>query len=439
MAINTKGLFMTPQELQSNALRTLQERQAAISGMGGSMDALLGQVAAGGEVAGGMMAQGLKNVFGIKTAEERAAEKTQARLKEASTDYHGLMALGQEFMKEGNMREAYAVMQMAEPLKPEKTDPLKPQSQYGKIAVDEGLAVGTPDYVARVRQLYADDNAEGGVDIKDTNDIKNIFAHAKFKFGCDARDPECFRKAEASYKELKRDDQIEVLGYKTAEAAREKAMASANAVRTANSALRILDSGEVNIGSFPATRQGLDKFIATFLPSFGSTAGERASRTALLLSQTKTLAGELLSSGMFGEGTGISQRDLQTAEEIAGAADTLTPESMKEILELNAKMNAAKIMRFNQRVDNYSPDFFARTVYGSPDSFKVMIEPLYETKNVGVKPSVETVPYYDPDSDMMFDIPKLAKKALGSDGKTYYIFEGKTYSLDGTPVDAEIN
>jgi len=398
MATDYSGLFTTPQELQANTLNQLQKRQAAISGMGGSMDALLGQIAAGGGTSGAMMAQGIKSMFGLKSSAEMQAAKMQERLAQAKGDYAGLMTLGQELMNDGNMKDAYAVMKMAKEFEP-----------------------------------------EAGVDITDTNDIKNIFAHAKFKFGCDARDPECFKKAEASYKQLKRDDQIEVLGYKTAEASREKAEASANAIRTANSALRILDSGEVNIGSFPATRQGLDKFIATFLPSYGSTASERASRTALLLSQTKTLAGELLSSGMFGEGTGISQRDLQTAEEIAGAADTLTPESMKKILELNAKMNAAKVMRFNQRVDNYSPDFFARTVYGSPDNFKVMIEPLYQTKNVGVKPPVETVSYYDPDTDMLYDIPKLAKKALGSDGKTYYIFEGKTYSLDGTPVDAEIN
>lgn len=433
MANDYSGLFTTPQELQANALNQLQKRQAAISGMGGSYDALLGQIAAGGGTTGAMMAQGIKSMFGLKSGEEMAAERTQERLKKAGNDYHGLMSLGKELMNEGDMKQAYAVMQLAKDMKPESTDPLKPQSTYGKIAVDEGFAVGTPDYVARVRQLHADDNKEDGVDITDTNDIKNIFAHAKFKFGCDARDPECFAKAEESYMNLRRADtaqqKMEVFGYEGLTKRTDEARAAASSIRTVNSALETLDKGGANIGSFPNTRQGADKLVGTL---FGiQSAADQAAQTELLLAQTGTLAKELLQTGAFGEGTGISKVDLEAAQKLAGASNQLTPEGMRQILEYQAKMYMAKIQRHNERIKKYSPEFYARTPEGDVDMFYVTTPDLYKMKNVGVRKGPETVSYYDEKTDMMFDIPKGA--VFGNNG-TVYEFEGSYYNLDGTEI-----
>ena len=42
MATDYSGLFTTPQELQASRINALRNRQAQISGMGGSYDALIG-------------------------------------------------------------------------------------------------------------------------------------------------------------------------------------------------------------------------------------------------------------------------------------------------------------------------------------------------------------------------------------------------------------
>lgn len=397
MANDYSGLFTTPQELQANTLNQLQKRQAAISGMGGSYDALLGQIAAGGGTTGAMMAQGIKSMFGLQTQPEMQAQKMQDRLAAAKGDYAGLMALGQELMNDGNMKDAYAVMSMAKEIKPEAE--------------------------------------EAGVNIMDTNDMKNIAAIGASEFGCDVRkDPQCFLKAKESYINLKRADtaqqKMEVFGYEGLVKKRDEATAAARSIETINESLRTLDSGNVNIGSFPETRQGAMKFASQV---FGWEEGEQTvARTAKLMAQTKALAGELLASGMFGAGTGISERDLLTAQEMAGAANTLTPSAMKQILEYNAKMNELKIKKFNERLDRYSPEFFARTPEGDQDAFYVGTPEVYQMQNIGVPKEPDKVPVFE--GDMMFMVPKGAVMGTFSDGTRGYVVGDKKYTLEGEEI-----
>lgn len=76
--MDISGMFTSPQEIRQARLDDLRKRQAANSQMGGSYNQLLGQIAAGGGVTGGMLAEGLGRAFGMKSAEEAQAEKIQS-------------------------------------------------------------------------------------------------------------------------------------------------------------------------------------------------------------------------------------------------------------------------------------------------------------------------------------------------------------------------
>lgn len=340
------------------------------------------------------MAQGFRDA--AMSPEEAKAAQMQDKLKKAKGDYEGLMALGQELMNEGNTAEAYTILMMAKDLKPEAE--------------------------------------EDAINTMDTNDMKNIAAIGANQFQCDVRkDPQCFLKAKEEYINLKRADtaqqKMEVFGYEGLNKRRDEAAQAAQSINSANAALKTLDSEKVIVGSFAKTRQGAIKMASQI---FGWQEGKEAvANTALLMSQTKNLAGELLASGMYGSGTAISDRDLQTVQEIAGASENLTPESMKFILEWNAKMNAEKIKRHNDRLGNYSEEFWGRTPEGGPDAFVVQTPALYETQNVGVEEQPKVASVYEESLDQMVEIP-LGAQVGTKDGKRGYVLNGKFYPFDGS-------
>lgn len=75
MANEFAGMFENPALIRENRLDALQQQQAQLRTMGGSMSGLLGQVAAG---TGGVMAEGIAGMFGLQTAEEKQAAKENA-------------------------------------------------------------------------------------------------------------------------------------------------------------------------------------------------------------------------------------------------------------------------------------------------------------------------------------------------------------------------
>ena len=419
------GLFKTPAQVRAEQEQALMEQGSRSAGMllkqptrSGIAAGILGQGAAAAQympkaadrfvkgmlgaaggvagLAGNQQAQAALQQAAVSPEVQRA-QQMQEKMAKAKGDYAGLMALGQEMLRSGDMQGAYAVLAMAKDLKPE---------------------------------------VEDAVNTMDTNDMKNIAAIGANQFQCDVtKDPQCFARARDAYIELKRADtaqqKMEVFGYEGLSKKRDEAETAARSIRTANESLRILDSGTVNVGLLPKTKQGAYKLASEL---FGWQEGkEVVTRTATLMASTKQLAGELLSSGMFGSGTAISERDLLTAQEIAGAADTLTPESMKQILELNAKMNKAKIEGYNKKLDRYSPEFYARTPEGVQEGFMVEAPDLYETKNLGVEKDSkpETIPIFE--GDMMFMVPKGATMGTYK-GQRGYMLDGKFYTMEGTEV-----
>ena len=192
-------------------------------------------------------------------------------------------------------------------------------------------------------------------------------------------------------------------------------------IQVANHALELIDSGQLNVGSFGEARQGAERLYKTVLGSFGIEVDDNESvqRTEELIATTGRLAGQLLASGMFGAGTGISEKDLQFARQMVGNAQNLTPEGMVRILRLNAQLSQQRIEKYNKRVDSMSDAFWARTPEGSKASYMVNAPQLYQTKNV--EPT----------------IPAGAQKGTSADGTPVYLVkkDGKwtPYTMDGKP------
>lgn len=215
-------------------------------------------------------------------------------------------------------------------------------------------------------------------------------------------------KAYQMYIDSKRTDPMVTKTFERLETEYDKAINSVSTIKTTNEALRTLDSGRVIIGSFPKTRKGAEKLVEQV---FGLDSDGAVARTEQLMSQTNKLAGQMLASGMFGSGTGISERDLQTAQEISGASDTLTPEGMEQILRLNAKMERAQINAYNQRLDRFPETYWDRSPIPK-ESYLVEAPETYENT---------------------FKVPEGAPQArVDGTNETIYQIDGEWFYADGT-------
>ena len=214
-------------------------------------------------------------------------------------------------------------------------------------------------------------------------------------------------KAFEMYIESKRTDPMIGTTAKRLDSDYDKAILSRQNIMTSNDALKLIDEGRVILGSFAQTRKGAEKFVSQV---FGIGDKEAVSRTEQLMSKVRTLSAQMLASGMFGSGTGISERDLLEAKEIAGASENLTPEGMAKILRMNAKMEALKLKQYNERIDRLDPSFWERVPYNK-DAYRVEAPEMYTTP---------------------FSIDRAERAATNTEGVTIYEFQGKWYNADGT-------
>lgn len=417
MAFNLlSDVLKTPEQIRQEELDALNKRGAAsaqsmlmgssrYSPVAGSINALaanaiqdmpasMSNVARGGMMGLGSLVGavnpqvGQEIQQGARSPNERKAMALKEMISKGGTDAAGLRTTARQLIQMGMPAEAAKLLELA------KTMDVKEASQG---------------------------NAE-----------KNITFFAEKVLKCDPKDKACMEKAMQMAVDYKRGDtaanQMTVKGYEKLNKDYESAETSRDNVLTANKSLKLLEEGKVNLGSFAKTRQGAQKFYTDLLNAVGipvTDEREAVARTEELLANTKRLAGQLLASGMFGSGTGISERDLQTAMEMAGAGENLTPEGMKRILELNAKIERAKLMQYNEKLNRYSTAFWARSPEGSKEAFTVDIPDIYEMKQMQGTP---------------FRLPQGA--TLGTDnrnGKQIYIYQGKAYTMDGKPYTYEEN
>lgn len=187
----------------------------------------------------------------------------------------------------------------------------------------------------------------------------------------------------------------------------DKANATVSRLNTANDALRILASGDVNIGALPKTRQGALKLLEQAL---GLDTDQSVERTELLMARVKKLGGEALASGMFGSGTAISDRDLITAMSIAGGDENLTPAGMEAILRANMAIDMHQLEKYNKRVNSLGQGFWDRSFY-SKDSYMLQAPEIF-------------IP--------SFSVERAESAASDGQGNTIYEYRGEWYNADGT-------
>lgn len=155
----------------------------------------------------------------------------------------------------------------------------------------------------------------------------------------------------------------------------------AESMRTANRAMKLIDSGKVNMGSFANTRQGFSKFFNML----GITSSESPALTDQFVAETASLVKDVLASGDFGAGSGLSDADREYAAKLAGGDIKMEPQAAYRILQIRARANQAKLNQWNAEVTGsdpdvvspYSDDFFRRSGLNR-QSFKVDVPEVFQ-------------------------------------------------------------
>jgi hypothetical protein len=135
-------------------------------------------------------------------------------------------------------------------------------------------------------------------------------------------------------------------------------------INSANRAMKLIDTGNLNMGSFANTRQG----AARFFKYLGVTDSESPVLTDQFVAETANLVKDVLSSGDFGAGSGLSDADREYAAKLSGGDIKMEPAAAYRILQIRAKANQAKVRQYNAGVMGgegqdsfYTEDFWRRS------------------------------------------------------------------------------
>jgi hypothetical protein len=140
MANTIAGMFADPNSFRDERINDLIKQRQAISNMGGSMNQLLGQVAAGGGATGAMMAEGLGGMFGMSTPEEQKAAELQAMAENMDlTTSTGLAEFAKMLNGLGYTKEAIQVLEKRDSVLDRER---RMTAEDEKAAIDRGLREG---------------------------------------------------------------------------------------------------------------------------------------------------------------------------------------------------------------------------------------------------------------------------------------------------------
>ena len=126
------GLFVNPADLRRSRVNEIMKQQQGLSGLGGSMSGLLGQVAGMGGVTGSMLAEGLGSAAGLKTAQEARAEQAQSIMQNLDmNDPESMMKAAGELNKRGLTKASFQLLSQAQELKNRQEDVKFRQDELG--------------------------------------------------------------------------------------------------------------------------------------------------------------------------------------------------------------------------------------------------------------------------------------------------------------------
>jgi hypothetical protein len=208
---------------------------------------------------------------------------------------------------------------------------------------------------------------------QEPDSVQNLKFQAK-RIGCDLNDPACYEQARNEVVKLKRADtpagQIQVANVTRMNESLTTARGLSERVGKIDKAFETLSGkdGKPLVGIFSDMKVASAKFGELF----GISNNKAVQATEALKSNNMALAGELLASGMFGAGTGISDRDMETALQMAGADMALSYDGMVRILQNLREQAIGKLNRYNNDVNNTSNDLITATGY-SRDRFVVPV------------------------------------------------------------------
>jgi hypothetical protein len=132
----------------------------------------------------------------------------------------------------------------------------------------------------------------------------------------------------------------------------EVAEGARTALTNVNSAKNALDKGVI-VGFGSDFRMGFGRLLGA--AGFGK-AGDEVANTEAFMAVMGNQFMSLLASGAFGAGTGISDRDLQTAQAIVGGNTELTEKGIRLILRVTEAGAKASIKGFREERGRLSPE-----------------------------------------------------------------------------------
>ena len=203
----------------------------------------------------------------------------------------------------------------------------KAQSTIGKRLVDLGYAPNSPAWNARYEKM-----------LKEEADQK--------------ADETAAMKGESEFfKEAGRQD---------AKAFRESRTAADNAnstLRTYNELDNLISSDAGMFTGFGANVRLDAARAADFLGLGGKDDAEKIANTETFIGTSAKAVADILSSGAFGAGTGISDNDREFVKTMAGANPSLDEQSIKRLIQIQRKVSVNTVQSYNKEVERINKQY----------------------------------------------------------------------------------
>ena len=234
--------------------------------------------------------------------------------------------------------------------------------------------------------------------------------------GCNLDDESCWIAATDLYhatavKEDSFDKEFGAVAGKDVAKRYENAKSSVDAINTIDASFNALNSGDPITGFGSNMRLGLAKMIGVM------TGDERkdVQATEVWLATTGKLVADLLASGAFGSGTGLSDNDVKFAKAMQGGDVTLDENSIRRILFMRRQLENKVIRNWNETYKTY------------PDAVKKNMNKFYTDEQIyqAEKPLDPNTVYIKPPKDF-FIYPK-SDSLLGTDE---YFWPATEYDVD---------
>lgn len=191
----------------------------------------------------------------------------------------------------------------------------------------------------------------------------------------------------------------------------ESAKSSVDAINTIDASFNALNSGDPITGFASDMRLGLAKMI-------GAISGDEnkdVQATEVWLATTGKLVADLLASGAFGSGTGLSDNDVKFAKAMQGGDVTLDENSIRRILFMRRQLENKVITNWNETYRSY------------PNSVKKNMNQFYSDEQIyqAEKPLDPNTVYIKPPKG--FFIYPESNSLLGTDE---YFWPATEYDVD---------